>query len=86
LTELKTNSFPGLSQYTVIFSGNSLYTIAVIFLDIANIFQVWSTLKLVIKNLPWDMSQPEIENCQKILFLKNINKTNSLFSVSSLSW
>ena len=34
----------GFPSYTVIFSGNSFCTIDVIFLDIANIFQIWSKL------------------------------------------
>ena len=41
----------GFLSYTVIFSGNSFCTIDVIFLDITNIFQIWSMLAAVIKKL-----------------------------------
>ena len=70
----------GFLSYTVIFSGNSFCTIDVIFLDITNIFQIWSTLAgyqefaLGI----WGNQNLRIAT----IFLKNINKTNSLFSVA----
>ena len=75
------------SVIPLFFSGNSFCTIDVIFLDITNIFQIWWTLKAGYQEFALafePIRNWELPQCF-FFFLKNINKTNSLFSFSTLS-
>ena len=85
-TELKTNWPHGFLSCTVIFSGNIAFVVLVSFSWIPlNIFQIWSKLAAWLSRICLGIWANQKLRIATVLFLKNINKTNALFSVTSLS-